>query len=376
MALRMGCIKMRKLMTKSRLRALRFTMLLGILMVSYQNCSSGVSFEAGTGLIASATSPNNVEMGGPGSVGPIGSDPTGNDPISVTPPSTLPPTTDGNPPIDGMPPVMPPLTPPTASMCSTGHVQVGANCVCPAGSNDVGNSCLTCKSDEMFNPLTLKCEVQMAMTCPAGRTYDGHECVAISPACDSYIEVTANNFAIPARTQTADGKGKVCYYAKLVNKVALASSSTFAERRNDIVSRLHGGSGNAAPHVMGSREIKFVLQGDREVVLAGDSHGGDDIYVDNYFLVEVMFPGLMKPNLWASGTADALPYQTKNQTMPIQVNGESVLDWHAYGSGGTSTFQAINMYNQLTLNKEISFRGSALDCGSVGETSDVYLLFR
>ena len=331
-------------------------------MVSYQNCSSGVAFEAGTSIIASATSPTNVEMGGADTT-TSGTVPGGETPILVTPPT------------DGMP-IVPPVIPPTASTCPRDHVQVGMTCVCPAGSNDVGNSCLTCKSDEVFNSLTLKCEVQMAIMCPAGQTYDGHGCVAISPACDSYVEVTSDNFAIPARTQTADGKGKVCYYAKLVNKVKLANSSTFTERRSDIVSRLHGGSGNAPPHVMGSREIKFVLQGDREVVLAGDSHGGDDIYVDNYFLVEVMFPGLAKPNLWASGTADALPYASGGGTMPIQVNGQSVLDWHAYGAGGTSTFHAINMYNQLAKDKEISFRGSALDCGSVGETSDFYLLFR
>jgi hypothetical protein len=352
---------MRKVMTKSRMRALRFSILLGILMISYQNCSSGVAFEAGESIIASATSPTNVAMGDPEAL-PPGTDP-GLPPISSDPPP------------DAIP-MDPPGVPPMPSMCPADHVQIGMTCVCPAGSNDVGNSCLTCKADEMFNPLTLKCEMRMPVACPAGQTYDGHECVAISAACDSYVEVTSDNFAIPARTQNADGSGKVCYYAKLVSKVAKASSSTFTELRTDIVSRLHGGSGNAPPHVMGSRELKFVLQGDREVVLAGDSHGGDDIYVDNYFLVEVMFPGLSQPNLWASGTADALPHAPGGGTMPIQVNGQSVLDWHAYGSSGTSTFHAINMFSQLTKNKEISFRGSSLDCGSVGESSDVYLLFR
>lgn len=339
-------------MTQSRLRALRFLMLLGVLVISYQNCSSGVQFQAGSELIGSTTATGDEPPGDP-NPGPVDVPPVGEGPAIPIIPGEA-----GGP------------------NCPTGRVAVGGVCLCPAGSNDIGNSCLTCGPNEVFNPMTLKCEYRSATVCPAGETYDGYKCVAISPTCDSYVEVASSNFVIPPRSVNADGRGKVCYYAKLVGKTALAPSTTYTERRQDIVSRNHGGPGNAAPHVMGSREIKFVLLGDREVVLAGDSHGGDDIYVDNYFLVEVMFPGLMKPNLWASGTGDAIPYRDGGGTMPIQVNGEPVLDWHVFGSGGTSRFNPINMYGQLTKNKEISFRGSSLDCGSVGETSDVYLLFR
>lgn len=307
-------------------------------MVSYQNCSSGVTFEAGTSLIGNTTSANTPAGGG----------------------DTTPPTA--------------PTVPPTV-MCAQDHVPVAGACVCPAGSNDLGNSCLTCNANEKFNPMTMKCDVQTVM-CPAGQTYDGHACVAISATCDSYVEVTSSKFVIPPRAVNANGGGKVCYYVKLIAKVEKANSTTFVERRNDIVSRNHGGAGNAPPHVMASKEISFLLQGDREVVLAGDSHGGDDIYVDNFFLVEIMFPGLMKPNLWASGTADALPFNDSGAIMNILVNKQEVTDWHAFGGGGTSTFHAINMYSQMTKNKDISFKGSSLDCGSVGESSDVYLLFR
>lgn len=337
---------MRQVLTKSRIRALRFAALLGLLMVSYQNCSSDVSFQASDALVAAAQSPNDS-----GSTGTGGTTP-------VTP-------TDGS-------PTTPTVTP--APTCMAPRISVGQTCVCPAGSNDIGNSCLTCSATEKFNPMTLKCE-PLAVACAPGQTYDGHNCVAISPTCDSYVEVTSSKFAIPARAIDPT-KGKVCYYVKLVSKIGLKSSDMFPERRDDIVSRLHGGAGNAPPHVMASKQISFVLQGDREVVLAGDSHGGADIYVDNYFLVEIMFPGLMKPNLWASGTADALPYDSKGVPSPIMVGNFPVDDWHAYGAGGTSTFHAINMFNQLAKDKEISFRGSSLDCGSVGETSDVYLLFR
>ncbi len=377
---------LRKVFSPSRVRAIRFTFLLGLLMVSYQNCSSGVSFEAGAALNQSSSPNSPLETeptdNGGGSTLP---DPDVSTPVVtpvVTPGVTPEMPPDGSIPGGGTmptdpnsPDVMPTPIPGDGLACASPRVPIGQTCVCPAGSNDVGNSCLTCKAGEKFNSMTLKCEMQ-TVSCPAGQTYDGHDCVAISPSCDSYVEITSSKFAIPPRNMNAAGKGKICYYVKLVSKVAKANSSTFKERRTDIVSRLHGGSGNAPPHVMASKEISFVLQGDREVVLAGDSHGGDDIYVDNYFLVEVMFSGLKKPNLWASGTKDARPLDAKNVEMPIQVNGQDVTDWHAFGDGGTSRFNPINMYGQLAKDKEISFKGSALDCGSVGESSDVYLLFR
>ena len=359
-------------------------------MVSYQNCSTGVSFEAGEALNqsnlpnypldvpdGSTTVPPTTDVIGGGTLPDPdvipGTTPGTTPPGSETPVVTVPP--DGPIPGGGGTTPTTPSVPGDGMVCANPRVPVGNSCVCPAGSHDVGNSCLTCKVGEKFNPMTLKCEM-LTVSCPAGQTYDGHDCVAISPSCDSYVEIVNSKFAIPPRNVDASGKGKICYYVKLVSKVAKANSSTFSERRNDIVSRKHGGTGNAPPHVMASKEISFVLQGDREVVLAGDSHGGDDIYVDNYFLVEVMFPGLAKPNLWASGTRDALPLNSKNVAVPIQVNGQAVTDWHAFGDGGTSRFNPINMYNQLTKDKEISFKGSALDCGSVGESSDVYLLFR
>lgn len=325
-------------MTPNRLRALRLVVLLGILMTSYQNCSSGVNFEA-TGDLASRQGTGDTSV-------------TGTNPTTPTDPTT-----------------------PVAGSCASPRVHVGGTCVCPAGSNDAGASCVTCDANQRFNPTTLRCEA-LTITCGPGETYDGHQCVAISPSCDSYVEVTSSRFAIPARAVNTDGRGKVCYYVKLVNRVAKASSSTFTQLRSDIVSRLHGGAGNAPPHVMAAREVSFVLQGEREVVLAGDSHGGDDIYVDNYFLVEVMYSGLTRPNLWASGTRDALPYDSGGNPSPILVGSQPVTDWHAFGDGGTSRFNPINMYNQLTRDREITFKGSALDCGSVGESSDVYLLFR
>lgn len=309
-------------------------------MVSYQNCSSGVAFEAGETL---------ASQGG----GTLDSDDS-----ATAPPGTG--STIG--------------TPGVAVSCPAPKVSVANSCICPAGSNDVGNACLTCSAFEKFNPMTLKCDA-LTVACPAGETYDGYKCVAISATCDSYVEVPSSKFVIPPRNVNADGKGKVCYYVKLVSKVQLAPSESFSARRSDIVSRNHGGEGNAPPYVLASKLVSFILQGDREVVLAGDSFGGADIYVDNYFLVEVLYPGLTKSNLWASGTADALPYSGKG-VGPIMVDGQPVDDWHAFGEGGTSTFKAINMYSHMTKNKEILFRGSSLDCGSVGESSDVYLLFR
>ena len=170
---------MGRIFTNSRKRAIRYALLLGFLLVSYQNCSSGVNFDASDAL-------KSAGVGDPQQN--VGTDPT------VDP--NVDPVVDpaGDPVYDG-------------HKCTTPRVSVGDACVCPAGSNDIGNSCLTCGAGTKFNPMTLKCE-QVAISCNPGETYDGHKCVAISPSCDSYVEVTSPKFAIPPRNMNQDGTGK------------------------------------------------------------------------------------------------------------------------------------------------------------------------
>ena len=255
----------------------------------------------------------------------------------------------------------------SAPTCSSPKVSVADSCVCPAGSNDNGVTCLTCTGTQIFDAPSLSC-VAPPVVCQPGYDYDGHACVAISATCNSFVEIKSSNFVVPARVTD-----KVCYYIKLVNATTVRSSVTL----DYVLSRNHdGGPRNRAPSIIGQKNISFLMQGDREVVLSGDTHGGASISVDNYILIEALFDGLANEKLWASGTGDVPPLDANGNPYPIQVHGQPVINFYPYSAAGTATFQAIDLAPILTVKKQIDFIASALDCGGGTNSSDAYLLFR
>ena len=255
-------------------------------------------------------------------------------------------------------------------VCKGGMTPVNNKCMCPAGAYDTGDACVTCATNQQYNPKTQECDARTS--CDAGYTYDGHSCVAISENCKAYQEIVDDNFAIPARDSS-----NMCYYIKIVNTVASQGSMNIVPRRTDVVARNHDNwNGNQAPHLMGDRSLSFRIMGPRQVVLSGDTHGAADIYVDNFFLVEIGLPGATSPTLWASGTGDAPPIDSHGNQTPILVGGKPILDYHAYQGGGTSNFSAYDFSPLLDVGANVTFRGSALDCGGVAYSSDVYLVFK
>ncbi len=255
-------------------------------------------------------------------------------------------------------------------VCSGAMTPVSNKCICPANAYSAGDACINCDANQLFNPTMQMCVAKVS--CNSGYTYDGHSCVAITQNCQSYQEVVDSNFAVPARDSS-----NTCYYIKLTSAVASQSSMNIIPRRTDVVARNHDTwNGNQAPHVMGDRSLSFKIMGPRQVVLSGDTHGGADIYVDNFFLVEVGLPGATSPALWASGTGDAPPVDASGNQTPILVGGQPVTNYHAYQAGGTSNFKAYDFSPMLDIGENVTFRGSALDCGGAAYSSDVYLVFK
>lgn len=234
-------------------------------------------------------------------------------------------------------PIVPPVEPP---QCAN------------TGSHWNGQSCVTCALDEAW--------IAAENRCSSTNT----------DACRTYVEITQTSFEVPARTND-----RVCYYIKLVDKVSLRSSKNFPNRRMDILARNHDSQNppNTPPYIVDERTVGFKLLGSREVILSASTSGTREIYVDNFFLVEAK-AGDSAAKLWASGTGDALMADSKR----IIVDGQDLTanSFKVFASGGTARFQPVDLSPILPVNQSIQFRGSALDCGSVGETSDVYLLFR
>jgi hypothetical protein len=252
--------------------------------------------------------------------------------------------------------------------CASPKQMLGQSCLCPADTievPDVGCISKVCNVGSTFNMTTHHCDA--APTCAANYAYDGHSCVLQSTQCSSYVEIKDDQFVLPAKINN------VCYYVKLVDQYDLSPSGNLKRYRDGIVSRNHDGVGNRAPGIIGDRKIIFKLPADSQwsVVLGGDTHGEKEMAVDNYFLAEISSASAKLPVLWAAGTEDAIP-----QSGPITVDGQALTDFHIHGTSATSRFQPEDITSKIVKGESIEFHGSALDCGGVAGSTDIYLIFR
>ncbi len=205
------------------------------------------------------------------------------------------------------------------------------------------------------------------MTCAPGTAWDGNACVEITPECNSYVEIDPSpteNILIPARTTA-----KICYYVKLVNVLSNRDSQQVTPVRSDIIARDHDGE-TPRPRIMGERIVNIALAGERHVLLASNTAGTNRIRVDNFVLMEFTMNG--QTGFWASGSADAPPPNGR-----ITVGGVPVTNYQENAPSGANNYvPAHDLRPYLQLNTPVRLRGSALDCGGVAETSDIYLLFK
>lgn len=179
------------------------------------------------------------------------------------------------------------------------------------------------------------------------------------------------DFSVPKR---ADG---VCYYVKMIDKTNYLNSYQFRYMRNDIMARNHDGR-SPHPWVMGMNDVVFRMEGDREVVLGSNKYGNAPMFFDNFLLVETRLstsPANDKWDLQGYGTADSLPSNGR----PITVLGKPV-NFTPLAGSGMATVQPISL-PQLNpsvtgKNATVVLRTTALDCGVIGQTSDVYLVFK
>ncbi|RYZ81473.1 MAG: hypothetical protein EOP06_23415 [Proteobacteria bacterium] len=195
--------------------------------------------------------------------------------------------------------------------------------------------------------------------------------------CKSFVELDATNgqvLDVPARS--TDG---VCFLAKLISSVTYDPAESNPNVDNDIVSRDHaGGIYNDAERVhspfnMGSKTVRLLLRGARSVKLSGGKNETSKIVVDNFILVglsptaQIGTPSFYK----AYGTSDSTVRKTnsvlfKSKEVPLK----------AFATGGTSTFTALALDGSIEISRDYSLDVRALDAGSAGNTSDIYVIFQ
>jgi hypothetical protein len=234
------------------------------------------------------------------------------------------------------------------------------------------------------------------LKCPLGQTSLNSACVP----CNSFVALTANgtgpgylgSFVVPPPDAT-----QTCYYVHVINSVDLGSpvpSSDWQTYRNDIYARDHDVShGNASPRVIGSTanadgsintgavgKATFTLLGQRTVSLSGSASGNVNMLVDNFILLEMNSKTFGLQNL-AEGTADAIPWLNptvsgSQLTGPITVNNDPILNYVSFAAGGTTNITPVDISSFFPLNDSVSVTTTGLDCGGVGDISDIYILFQ
>ena len=108
-------------------------------------------------------------------------------------------------------------------------------------------------------------------------------------------------------------------------------------------------------------------------MLSGDIRGAKDIFVDNFILVEMERGSWFQ--LLGYGTADSLP---SSGTMYV---GRDPVAFTSFAPWGMAQFKPIDLTSKLPEKPGLSsgaidIRVTSLDCGVIGQTSDVFLLFQ
>lgn len=194
--------------------------------------------------------------------------------------------------------------------------------------------------------------------------------------CKTIIPIkSADPLDVPARAN--DG---VCYSLKILDAVANGPSSGTTTIDESIVSRNHDRNSQDStdtrhPYVLGKVIVKLLMHDRRLIKLSGSGSEETPIRVDNFLTVGT-FPdneAHVAPASYyrAYGTMDS----TINHTDTISLNGQGVTV-NDFGPGGTSSISTVDITNYIHPMTIYDIDVRLLDCGSVRESSDVYVLFQ
>jgi hypothetical protein len=153
----------------------------------------------------------------------------------------------------------------------------------------------------------------------------------------------------------------------MMNQTAYVSSEDYTQMRTDINAADHDGL-TPNPRITGTDEIGFSILGNRDVILAGDAKGTVSMFFDNFLLVEL--ENMYGLNLFGYGTGDSVPSGGQ-----ITVDGQPV-SFQAFAPAGEATVPPVDLTPIIPVNQPVILRASGLDCGVLGQASNVYLLFR
>ena len=183
---------------------------------------------------------------------------------------------------------------------------------------------------------------------------------------------------VPARA--AGGSG-TCYAIKVLNAISFSPSSNNPNHDSEVISRNHDVTSTDPmqthhPYVLGETTLQIYMEGARGIELSGASNALSSITVDNFILVGVGPTALIAdPSYYSAyGTADST-IQLDGRTDSIEFRNQAVV-LTPFATGGVSTVSPLQLETEIEVQHDYTLDLRALDCGSVGALSDVYLVFQ
>lgn len=222
---------------------------------------------------------------------------------------------------------------------------------------------------------TIKVQVEIAVNCGA-KFKVGGKCEEFS--CKTIQTISPNSsgvLEVPARSAAG-----VCFAIKIMDALPNQTSIRIGKGKDaDVISRNHDNGWNnpnnvAAPYRMGNSILDFRLLGARQVKLSGQGSSLASIQVDNFVLVGTYPKSIASPDaryFRAYGTSDSSVRDTNSvlfKGTPIAVK--------PFGSGGTATVSPLDITPDVSIGDINTFDVRALDCGSSGTMSNLFLLFQ
>ena len=203
---------------------------------------------------------------------------------------------------------------------------------------------------------------------------------------------------IPPRSATGSG---VCYAMKLISGGTYNPSSV-NPHDPEVTSKNHDtGSGDHLAYSMGAATVNLFLQGERSMKISGGPGTTDQIHVDNFVFVGLAPSSQIKNPYYyeAYGTVDSavltVPSNAVIVGQPLTPSTTyagvvlftptvassvtpvtSTVTLKTFGQGGTTAIAPLILDNKVSSQVNYTLNLRALDAGSIGYVSDLYVLFQ
>lgn len=225
----------------------------------------------------------------------------------------------------------------------------------------------------------LVAEVKVSVQCGADRVKEKGFCQDF--ACKQIVALNLGpgNTVLQVPARSSQG---LCYSLKIMDSIANGASENTSAHDGEIISRSHGAdaerSDNQTPYLLGSKSLKFKLDGARNVRLNGSPNNLTSIKVDNYVLI-----GLIPEEGANASNQDKVAFYKSYGTEDARLKGKDYISFRnqavflkPFGPGGTSTIAPLDITSEVKPAKTYELDARALDCGGSRELSDIYLLFQ